>query len=274
MRATTTLGYGSFFGKPVCQRQVAGFCFSALSPELPPCQVERHSHDHAHFVLVTAGSYISEAQHAPDLAEAPFLVYNPPGTTHRDRFQALGGRFLTLSVEGERLQMISSQIPLIDHAIAVSGPSARWLALKLAREVTHWRPVSSLIAEGLALELMAEVAARPTDECVPPAWLRCAEELLREEGGNGTTVADVAAAVRTHPVYLARSFRKFYRCSPGEYLRYCRLQKAAGLLTKTHRPLSEIALDSGFADQSHFSKAFRQAYGSSPQKYRRQLLEN
>lgn len=74
-----------------------------------------------------------------------------------------------------------------------------------------------------------------------------------------------------HPVHLTRTFRRFFGCTPGEYLRERRLEKAASLLAGSRLPLSEVALESGFADQSHLAKAFKRAYGVTPSEYRCRL---
>ncbi len=266
----TTLGHGAFFGESVCQREVPGFCLSAMTPVLPPEQIQTHTHETAHFVLVLAGQYVSTARYAPAIAESPFLVYNPPGTTHRDRFHRLGGRFLTISITPERLRNVSEHIPLVGEAVVLRGNRARTLAQRLAAELRGWRPASGLVAEGLSLELMAEVTARATrlDGC-PPPWLRQARELLREQCALSASIAEIAATVQVHPVHLTRTFRRFFRCTPGEYLRACRLERAAALLVQTRKSLSEIAFESGFADQSHFSKAFARDFRMSPRHYRR-----
>jgi AraC family transcriptional regulator len=83
------------------------------------------------------------------------------------------------------------------------------------------------------------------------------------------SVAEIAAAVGVHPLHLARTFRRFFNCSPGEYLRKCRIQLAANLLLGSKKTLAEIALISGFADQSQFTRSFRQYTGNTPANFRR-----
>ena len=270
MATLTTLGHGAFFGDFVRQQEVPGFCLSAMTPVLRPEEVGTHTHETAHFVLVLAGLYVSEARAAPAIAEGPFLLYNPPGTTHRDRFHTLRGRFLTISITPERLRSVSDHIALVREAVVLPGNRARKLAQRLAGELTCWHRASALIAEGLSLELVAEVAAKPArPERCPPLWLKQVRDLLRDQCTQTMSIADIAAAVQVHPVHLTRTFRRFFRSTPGEYLRTCRLEKAAVLLARTSKPLAQIALESGFADQSHFSKAFAHNFGSSPRHYRR-----
>jgi AraC-like DNA-binding protein len=65
-----------------------------------------------------------------------------------------------------------------------------------------------------------------------------------------------------------RDFQKHYGISPGRWLLERRLNHSAFLLQSTTMSVTEIAFDCGFADLSHFSKAFKGQFGQSPVMYR------
>ena len=66
----------------------------------------------------------------------------------------------------------------------------------------------------------------------------------------------------------AREFRRYYHCTLGEYLRQLRIETACGELSNSEEPLSVIAANAGFYDQSHFSNTFRRYTGMTPTQYR------
>ncbi|MES2730976.1 MAG: two-component regulator propeller domain-containing protein [Bacteroidota bacterium] len=66
---------------------------------------------------------------------------------------------------------------------------------------------------------------------------------------------------------LYRKLKALTDQSPGEFLRYYRLQKAAQLLTQGSGNVSEVAYQVGFTHLSYFTKAFRQVYGLAPSEY-------
>lgn len=66
-----------------------------------------------------------------------------------------------------------------------------------------------------------------------------------------------------------RTFTRLFEVSPGQYLLRVRLNAARRLLETTDRLISDVALDCGFYDQSHFSRLFRRARGLTPGAYRR-----
>lgn len=65
-----------------------------------------------------------------------------------------------------------------------------------------------------------------------------------------------------------REFRKHYGTSPGKWLLDRRLEHSVSLLQSTDMSVTEITLECGFVDLSHFSKAFKEKFGRSPSAYR------
>ena len=68
--------------------------------------------------------------------------------------------------------------------------------------------------------------------------------------------------------YFARAFKQSVGTSPHSYLMKRKLEKAQRLLTESNLSLAEIALESGFSDQSHFSRRFLQHCGMTPRSFR------
>lgn len=264
------LPHGRFLGAAAWHRTAGGFCLGEHVPTVAPEEVVTHTHPDAHFVLLLAGTYVSSADGAAPLARPPLLIYNPPGTTHRDRFHTLAGRFFTVSPSAQALARIVEAVRPVDHPTALTADRALVLAHQLAGECRTWDTASPLVAEGLCLALMGEMARtanRPYRQ--QPSWLRLARECLRDRCGEHVRMSEIAHVAGVHPVHLARAFREFFHCTPGEYFRRCRLERAAHLLAYGRLPVAHIAAEAGFADQSHFSKAFRKAFSTTPREFRR-----
>lgn len=84
-------------------------------------------------------------------------------------------------------------------------------------------------------------------------------------------VADLAKRVHLSASQLQREFRRLFRMNPGDYILRVRLLMARRQLEETSHPVGQIALDCGFYDQSHFTRAFRNATGLSPLGHRRRF---
>jgi AraC-like DNA-binding protein len=71
-----------------------------------------------------------------------------------------------------------------------------------------------------------------------------------------------------------REFKKHFHVTPAAYHLQTRLRYARNDLLDTTSPVSEIAIDHGFCDQSHFTKKFVMAYGVTPLRFRRNSNES
>lgn len=88
--------------------------------------------------------------------------------------------------------------------------------------------------------------------------------------GKDLRLDDLIAMSGMSATMFKATFAKTFGMSPGRYITTIRLNAARERLEKTNLPLSEIAAETGFFDQSHFSRTFKQIRGITPGDYRRQ----
>jgi AraC family transcriptional regulator len=268
-----TFAAGVFLGNSCQNVQTASFQFSKLEAAVPEREVPRHRHETPHFVLVLSGIYLTGARNQDGPCSSSTLIFNPAGTTHRDCFRSRKGRFLSITPSLNQSRLLDQDL----HAARVlAGESERSLdnALiteALEREFERERYPSSLVLEGLGIELIGQLL-RPEERldsrCIPD-WLLRTKEMIEDCAGSEISIADLAATVAVHPVYLARAFRKHFGKSPGEYIRRRRLLRVRQLLIDTRLPLVDVALQCGFSDQSRMTHAFTSEFGIAPGRYRR-----
>ena len=257
---------GTFFGRTERELRTPSFEYAERIALVPDREVPEHTHPNAHFVLVVRGTYITEARNRPGLCGAATLIFNPAGTTHRDRFQSDLGCFFTINVGAAVAGHVEKR-----HPAALSLTSHDVLASVLAahHEFRRQTAFSEMILEGLGLELAGRLgAAAMHPDRTPPRWLLRARDAIHDLCTKKLTVAQLARDAQVHPIHLARAFRQYFHCSPGQYLRRCRIDRLSELLRHSELPLSEVALEAGFADQSQMTTAFRRATGLTPRDYR------
>jgi AraC family transcriptional regulator len=85
------------------------------------------------------------------------------------------------------------------------------------------------------------------------------------------TLAEIAAEVRGSPVYLTQVFQQVEGIPLYRYQLRLRLARSLNLLSE-YDDLTALGLDLGFSSHSHFSAAFREAYGTSPSEFRQSAL--
>jgi AraC-like DNA-binding protein len=145
-----------------------------------------------------------------------------------------------------------------------------WLAFQLRRELETADDLSPTSVAHTLVALLTELAERPGLEArsTPPPWLERVQEQIHDEFRRHHTLESLAREAGFHHVHLAREFRRRYGCTVGHYIRQRRVEFGCHRLTASLDPLSEIALDAGFADQSHFTNTFCQLVGLSPAVFR------
>jgi AraC-like DNA-binding protein len=77
-------------------------------------------------------------------------------------------------------------------------------------------------------------------------------------------------ALRSLPTFK-REFKAIYNTTPGKWLLNKRLENAIMLLNSTSKSVNEIAFESGFENNSHFSRVFKEKYGKSPLHFRKEI---
>jgi AraC-like DNA-binding protein len=83
-------------------------------------------------------------------------------------------------------------------------------------------------------------------------------------------VSHLSSLARSSPSYFSSAFKRTFGASPHAYLMTRRISMAVELMLSSDAPLSEIAINCGFADQAHFSRQFRRTVGDTPSTWRRE----
>lgn len=261
-----SLNMGQFFGN-IAERWAVDSIVVNRLVHTQPRALPGHAHKAGFVSLMLAGKY-REAAGAFQLEYQPFsCVYHPPGMEHQDVVGESGVTLLTLEFRPELFDDIDFGGINLRPMIDLSGRRPAWELMEVYRLIAGHQTNSLDIesrAASLAFSVVRSSARVPRDL----RSLRRACEYVHAHFGENLTLAQVARAAEVHPVYLGQAFRQEFGETLGEYLNRIRVQAAADRLANSDLPLSIIALDSGFYDQSHFTRIFRQFTGATPGVFR------
>ncbi|HEV2298256.1 MAG TPA: AraC family transcriptional regulator [Candidatus Acidoferrales bacterium] len=134
----------------------------------------------------------------------------------------------------------------------------------------------ALEAESLALTLVQRTLGPRTTHAAGASVGRQllvdrAKLVLTSDLGRRWTLSEIAAEVRCSPVYLTQVFQQVEGLPLYRYQLRLRLARALDLLAQ-YDDLTALGMDLGFSSHSHFSAAFREAYGRSPSDFRQSAL--
>ncbi len=228
----------------------------------PSDRLPAHSHETPYLSIVLGGEY-REMRRGETVRFAPgFAAVHAAGEEHEDRFV-------------EAADLLILEIPKRDAFLGaytesrvMNGPHVARFSRILRREIRRGDDLSGLVIEGLLYELAALLlrsaragGSRLTEQ---------ADRLIAERFGESIGLSVIAEALEIDPAQLSRRFHQELGCTIGERIRARRIEHVCGRL-RSKLPLSEIALEAGFADQSHMTRVFRQWMGVTPAAYRRAL---
>lgn len=98
-----------------------------------------------------------------------------------------------------------------------------------------------------------------------------AVEFVRDHFRESIQIRDLARMVGLSVRQFDRRFKESFNMTPKSFLIKTRIQAACEHLRDTDDPISDVACDLGFCDQSSFTFHFRRQMGITPLRYRRQF---
>jgi AraC family transcriptional regulator len=241
----------------------------------PALNLPQHFHELAMLSFTFAG-YCSERNGRRTQEYGPYdLQVAPAGQVHSIQYGRDGARSLNIEIESDRTEIVPSLMAAASLSARGKDAAVSGLAIQLYEEFQNLDSVSGLAIEGLVLEVLARAARCSVTgfNGRAPIWLGRARDLVHARFNESLRLAEIARSVGTHPVYLARAFRRHYRCTIGDYIRRLRIEFAIRELISTDSSLADIAIAAGFCAQSHFSSTFKRHTGLSPARYRAALRQ-
>lgn len=235
----------------------------------PPDEEPVHTHDKPRLSFLVTGEIAETDDQNRTVERGPGSArFTPADAPHAHRF-------LSKRLECVCIEIDPETFPFLKGAIAIDGPQtitngfAAHIVPRLHREMFQADTASDLVLKGLMYEFFGEFLRSRRPVSHPPSWLKRAQEMLDDQWQENLRIEDVAHEVGVHPSHLLRMFRQYLGTTPGAYLRKLRMVNATRQVLATETPLKVVAATAGYADQAHFSRAFKKEHGVTPEQMRR-----
>ena len=233
-----------------------------------------------HLVFPYRPVYVHHVGRAETVAEANQVVFFNEDEPYRISHPLEGGdASLSIAIGAAALLELVPDDYLLAHCRAIFNRprlriDARTQALMaLLHHSLDRGVIETLEAETLALILVRRALGESTSHAAVGS-LGCqklvdrAKLVLSSDLGRRWTLADIARGVGVSPVYLTQVFQQVEGLPLYRYQLQLRLARALDLLGD-NADLTSLALDLGFSSHSHFSAAFKRAYGQTPSAFQR-----
>jgi AraC-like DNA-binding protein len=235
-----------------------------------------------HLVFPYRGVFVRHLGRGEAVAEAMQVLFFNRGESYHVSHPVIGGDASLDLVVGDAL---FREIVPKTHLRESGAPAFRQQRLRidaraqalvaLLRHSLRSRVAEPLEAETLALTLVRRALGERTSHAAGASFGRQrivdrAKLVLSADLARRWTLAEIAAEVGVSPVYLTQLFRQVEAMPLYRYQLRLRLARALDLLGK-YDDLTSLGMDLGFSSHSHFTSAFRRAYGRTPVEFQRSL---
>lgn len=276
-RGIMDLAVAKFALEPGCyygtteKRECAGAILSvvrhAVEQTLP-----NHTHELPFSCLLLEGQYVERAAGETITYEPLTLVYHPARLVHSDRVFA-DSRMFAVELRARWHDTLAHCGAPARSLHTLSGGEPLWVMLRLY-ELFIGNVLNDITVESLVFDLIGAFESLDTADAVRgQGWLDDLRSYLDESFTEPLQISELARRFAVHPVHLSRSFRQRFRSNVGDYVHRRRIQRACRLLSSSRAPLSSIASELGYWDQSHFNRTFYTFTGTTPGRFRKAELK-
>lgn len=232
--------------------------------------VDWHYHENPYFTFLLQGNMTEGNKKEIYDCSAGTLLYHHWEDPHYNVKPDIFTRGLHIEITEEWFEKFQLSKNKIEGSLNIKNPAIKVLMYKIFKEIKLNDDFPDLSVHQLLLSLFNQLSNQKSNSEKKPVWVKQIDEILHERFTEKLSLIDLSKVLDIHPMHLSRDFQKYFQCNLGEYLRKLRVEKSLKILTH-FESLSEVALECGFSDQSHFIRCFKENIGITPLKYRKIL---
>jgi AraC family transcriptional regulator len=236
-------------------------------------KVDWHYHENAYFTFILQGNVIEGNKKEVYNCSAGSLLFHNWQEPHYNIKPEGFTRGFHIELEKKWFDNFAFDMDNLQGSINISNPDIKIILYKIFKETKIDDDVSALSIQGLLLQALSQMFRNDqVQQNKIPSWVNKIKEILHDEFHKKNSLEGLVKTLDIHPVHLSRCFPKYFQCSVGEYIRKLRVERSLSLLSDRKFTLTEIAFECGFADQSHFTRCFKEINGINPSAYRKILF--
>ena len=232
--------------------------------------VDMPMHDHGVGQFSTMLSGLSQECNMSGDIDLPLgiVAYKPINYRHSNKIGPEGAIFLSIDIRADHPDFLYEYGRLDWATSDVKAAKALWRCLLVS---VLSEQAASIDFEEQVLSLLNQFLAKPRQLKTLPHWLKLAQQAVVE---TSWSISDVASEVGVHRVHLCRAFQSQFGLSVSQFRQRHKLQTSLFSMFSQKQDIASASLQSGFADQSHFTRTLKQHFGITPMKLLRVFSPN
>jgi AraC family transcriptional regulator len=260
------LSQGTYFGSKKTDRELER-CSLNVSSYLPNESIPLHYHELPYASIAMSGAYLeSRNTQSKDLhVDSRKILFRPHGYEHANKFGKTHGVCFNLEFKKVDCSIQNECATLIENLHVLECTVEFTKVINGFLQNYEDDELQCLVDECLMSISNKEVTTKRSDV------IKKSFDYILANYQNSISLSDIAFALNVHPAYLARTFKSKLNITVGEFIRGTRIAQSFMELCAESQPLTSLAYNTGFYDQSHFIKCFKSAYGISPLAHKKSI---
>lgn len=258
------LDRGTYSGKVQNKKEYAGFIASRTT-YVDDFNTEFHYHENPHLSFILLGGNYEHKKSLKYVRTVGDVLFYYSGEMHKTIPTNENTKNLNLEIDINFLkENFISETELesvVEHSL-----NSRLFMLKIHSELQLSDTITETAIQALLFNFIKE---NKTDNYKANTWVNKLNDILNDEWNINHNLSGLSHQLGVHPVTISKHFNKYFGCSYGDYVRKLRIDKSLKLIKNTNHSLTEIAFMCGFADQSHFTRVFKNYTGIKPKYFQR-----
>lgn len=264
MMKSSLLQTGQYSGSVATLQYLNGLIIGTTVYEKENFKRDFHYHENPHLTFILQGGNLENRRHQSRELKVGDVVFYHSGEFHQTLPAANFSRNINLEIENsflEKFEISESEI----YTAVRRNPDSKFLILKMYKELL----VSDNLSESsIQILLLNAVSSSQKLANHQPEWVVRLYEILHDQWNEYHNLADLSDELKVHPVTISKYFSKYFGCTLGEYVRKIRVEKSLAMIRSNRHMLTEIGLECGFFDQTHFTRNFKALTGFLPKEFR------
>ncbi|MFB9078218.1 helix-turn-helix transcriptional regulator [Flavobacterium procerum] len=226
-----------------------------------------HSHNNAHITLFLKGGTTEKRKNFSETVGPGSLLFYHSDELHLNQNTLFPSRNINIEMEENLLKELDLSEALIEKSVQNSALT-KFLILKIFKETQNADHFTNDNIRMLFSQLSHSSTHLERFE-KSPYWVKSLSELLNDCWNENPNLQDLSQVLQLNPITISKHFPKYFGCTLGEYMRRIKINRSLSLIQSSHSSLTEIALDCGFSDQSHFIRTFKNQTGFLPKHFQK-----
>ena len=260
---TEKLRAGTFMGETQKMRSLDGFTLTTTDHS-QNLKVPNHEHEYPYISLLVRGLYREKSIVSEKDIKPGHSLFRPKGFEHKNEIGSDHSFCFNIEIEKNSSDMQLNSKFTGYTQFERNNPELFIVYFAFLNDYSDGL-LNLMVEENLRLLFQYQHVENNAGRSL---WVDKIKKEVRLSPEKNYSIDEVSDSLCLHPNYFVRKFKSKTGHTFGEFLLRQRISKSIDLMLNSSKSLTQIALDCGFFDQSHFIRHFKHFFSTTPSNYR------